>query len=329
MNIFAEAKSKIEDKNSILFLSDYQGGRISRRIVDETSSPKFSFDKAADDSFRMTETIMKEGRMIVLGGGHIALPLTRMAIELGYSVTLFDDRPKFTGAARFPEILRAGGELICDSFDNVAKRITLHHNDVVVIITRGHMHDRECLAWALSGKMPSYVGMIGSRRRVGIVKDMVAAEIADKSRLDKVFTPIGLRIGAVTPAEIAVAILAEIVGEKRKGKDHSIAFECFDINILNRLAEGSESGCGNNCLITIVSAAGSTPRSIGAKMLISQDGGQIGSIGGGCSEAGIIDIARRVMLNSGYALETVNMADTAEDDGMVCGGEMEVIIEMV
>jgi xanthine dehydrogenase accessory factor len=196
------------------------------------------------------------------------------------------------------------------------------------------MHDRECLAWALSGKMPSYVGMIGSRRRVGIVKSMVAAEIADKPRLERVFTPIGLSIGAVTPAEISVSILAEVIAEKRKGRDHTLASESFDINVLEKLAalaEGSSEGgfAGEKiCVATIVSAEGSTPRSVGAKMLISQSG-EIGSIGGGCSEAGLIDIARRVMLTGGYALETVNMADTAEDEGMVCGGEMEVIVERV
>ncbi|MDR2457143.1 MAG: XdhC family protein [Clostridiales Family XIII bacterium] len=321
MNIFYKVKKEIEDKNFVLLESLYKDGMVSRKISIPSNDQKdFSFEKFSKDNFRLVERVEKKGRMIVLGGGHIALSLIKIAKILGFSIIVFDDRPKFANNARFPE----ADEIIVDEFSNLYKRIKIHLNDTVVIITRGHKHDTTCLRWVLSSKSPKYTGMIGSRRRVAIVKDMLINEGFKKERLEAIYSPIGLNINALTPAEISIAILSEIIKNKRKGKDHRLLSENFDLSVLSEL---SKDNSDYNAMITIVKQEGSTPRTVGAKMLLSYDGRLMGSIGGGCAEGEVISIARNLIRKNGYALKTVDMSENAEDDGMVCGGNMEVIVE--
>jgi xanthine dehydrogenase accessory factor len=186
----------------------------------------------------------------------------------------------------------------------------------------------------LSGTEPYYTGMIGSRRRVAIVKKQMKDEGFPEERVDALHSPIGLAIGAVTPEEIAISIMAEVVKERRMkfswadgGSSSSRSGESdADMELLEWLARGDDE---KGALVTILSTEGSTPRPAGAKMAVRLDGGAVGSIGGGCAEADILRDARDIIMNGGYVFKTVDMTDSADENGMVCGGRMMVMIECV
>ncbi|MDR1133387.1 MAG: XdhC family protein, partial [Synergistaceae bacterium] len=274
------------------------------------------------------ERFMPRSRMIVFGGGHIAVPLVRVASMLRFDVTVYDDRPNFANRERFPE----ASEVICDSFSRVAELISIRPSDYVVIVTRGHKHDADCLRAILSGGTPYYSGMIGSRRRTAIVRQQMKQEGFDQDRIDALHSPIGLAIGAVTPEEIVISIMAEVVKERRMkfswddgGSAVSRGGESdADMELLECLARDDEEDCA---IITVVSAEGSTPRSAGAKMIARLDGSSVGTIGGGCAEADILRTAREIIKDGGWKFQTVDMTDSADENGMVCGGVMKVLIE--
>lgn len=274
----------------------------------------------------IAEPYFPKPRLIIFGGGHIAKPLSELGANSEFEVTVVDDRPMFANSDRFP----CAEDVICDSFENAFKRLQLRTSDFVVIVTRGHVHDGVCIREALKYDL-SYLGMIGSKRRVKGMMDQLAKEGYPDEKLQNVSSPIGLNIGAVTPFEIAVSIVAEIIESRRLkngGRDsvHNKRFNWpeFDRDVIESICEPDE----NRALVTIISSKGSVPRKAGAKMIVHLDGRLLGSIGGGCSEAGIISIARDVIRERGYRIEPVDMTgEVAEEIGMVCGGVMDVLIE--
>jgi xanthine dehydrogenase accessory factor len=312
--------------------SRYEAGTITKKItradeVNDRATP-LSFAQI-DGASTLTEYYFPRPRLLVLGGGHIALALSAMGSLIDFDVVVFDDRPIFANKERFP----GARDVICDSFANVMERINVRESDYAVIVTRGHRHDTLCLKGILSGTLPHYIGMIGSRRRVAIVRKQLADEGFPPYDIAKVYSPIGLRIGAVTPQEIAVAILAEIVQHKRQGPSwrpdsddtaYQDIIASSDVDLVEWLADERNSA---DALITVVHTRGSTPREAGAKMAVSYDGSFVGTIGGGCAEAGVIANARNVIRNGGYSFKTLDLTDSAEEDGMVCGGEMTILIE--
>jgi xanthine dehydrogenase accessory factor len=152
--------------------------------------------------------------LLIVGAGHVALPLARMAAMLDFRVAVLDDRPSFVNATRFPE----ADELIVDHFDRALREYPIDADTYVVLITRGHQHDVTSLM-AVIDSPAGYIGMIGSRRRVkGVFELLEREEGIDPEKLRRVYSPIGLEIGAITPAEIAVAILAEVINVYRHGK---------------------------------------------------------------------------------------------------------------
>ena len=276
-----------------------------------------------EEDLEIAEPFYPEERLIVLGGGHIALPLVDFASRIGFSVTVVDDRPDFANAGRFP----SADHVICESFEKAIEQIQVTLNDYVVIITRGHRYDQTCLEKLLAGPEPFYTGMIGSRRRVAAVKELLISQGCGRERLDRVHTPIGLAIGAVTPEEISVSIVAELIACKRLGHEgHPVRKSGADVDfhVLEMLSKINEPVS----VVTVVSSKGPVPRGAGAKMLVYPDGRILGSIGGGCSEAAVIGNARRIIGTGGYRVQTVDMTgDAAENEGMVCGGIMQVLIE--
>ncbi len=270
-----------------------------------------------DGTHVIVEPFYPEERLIILGGGHIAVPLVGFASAVGFSATVVDDRPSFANKQRFP----AAKTVICQDFAGAIKQLGVTGRDYVVIITRGHRHDGDCLEALLSGAEPYYTGMIGSKRRVRAMKEDFIARGAGAKRLERLYSPIGLAIGAVTPEEIAISIVAELIACKRSGVNQSDV----EMDIIRRLA--AEMGI-EKAVVTVIGAKGSVPRGAGAKMLIYADGRTAGSIGGGCSEADVLTQARQIIGTGRYCLRTLDMTgDVAENDGMVCGGVMQVLIE--
>lgn len=321
-NIYKTILARLTSGQASLLTSRYSLQGVERSLTEpDPGTPGGLAFTAEGDSLTLTECFRPRPRLVILGGGHIALPLCRFGAMLGWEVWVYDDRPSFANPGRFPDASR----VICDEFINMSDRLRLRGGDYVTILTRGHRHDIFCLQGILdtSGPVPHYVGMIGSKRRVAIVKEEVAKITGRGDLLDNLHAPIGLPIGSVTPTEIALSIMAEMVQVKRNAYPQDGG---TDLDLLRRLAE-PEAGIVS--LVTIVSTQGSTPREAGAKMAITATGEVVGSIGGGCAEADVIRRARELSDQGGYGALEVDLTDSAEADGMVCGGRMVVLIETV
>ena len=167
------------------------------------------------------ERIQPEPHIIIFGAGHVGAALAKLASFANYRVTLIDDRAEFVTRERFPDELV---ELVAaKSWSQAASAaIGEGHGVSVAIVTRGHAEDEECLRSVLNSE-PDYIGLIGSKRRTNIVLDRLRATGIATERLDQVRAPVGLDIGAVTPEEVALAILAEIVAERRGGAGGSLS----------------------------------------------------------------------------------------------------------
>jgi len=158
------------------------------------------------------EPVGSAPHLLILGAGHVGLALARLGQEAGFRITIVDDRPAFTGQAARP------GVTVLDSApDDHSLRSRVTPETAVVVVTRSHGLDRSSLA-NLLGSPAFYVGMIGSRRKVSKEMEALRADGFDEKTLAAVHAPVGLDIGAETPSEIALAILAEIVAVRRRGE---------------------------------------------------------------------------------------------------------------
>ena len=155
-------------------------------------------------------------QLIICGAGHIAVPLARYARDAGFAVTVIDDREDFANRERFPDC-----EILAQDFIPALRGIAYAPSTYVVVITRGHEHDADCLTEVLTHET-GYVGLIGSRRRVSFVLEMLGKKGIPTDRLSSVFTPIGIPIGAESPEEIALSIMAELVCVRRKGPGQAL-----------------------------------------------------------------------------------------------------------
>jgi xanthine dehydrogenase accessory factor len=159
----------------------------------------------------------QEYRLVICGAGHIAMPLARYARDAGFTVTVIDDREDFATQQRFE-----GCEVVAEEFMAALRSLSFGSRTYVVVITRGHEHDAECLGEVLRNEI-GYAGMIGSRRRVRFVLEMLEQQGIAREKLKNVFTPIGLPIGAESPEEIALSIAAELVCVRRKGLQQAVS----------------------------------------------------------------------------------------------------------
>ncbi len=163
------------------------------------------------------EPLSPPSELLILGGGHIAKPLVVLGKLAGFEVTVIDDRPSFANRDRFPEADR----VICLDFVSALKRTKIGPNTYVVIVTRGHRHDSECLNLCI-GRSAAYLGMIGSKRRIKIVLESLHTGDPEV-KLSRVHAPIGLDIGACTPEEIAISIMAEVILVRRGGSGTALS----------------------------------------------------------------------------------------------------------
>src|SRR3954465_272297 len=155
--------------------------------------------------------------LYVIGAGHVGWHLGRFAAEAGFRIHVVDDREKFANAERFP----GAAAIEVDDISEWLQRAPLPATAYVVVVTRGHTHDFEAIR-ALATRELRYLGLIGSRAKVARIFDALDEEGMAAEHLERVHAPIGLDIGAITPAEIAVSILAELIAI-RHGRDVSAA----------------------------------------------------------------------------------------------------------
>lgn len=260
-------------------------------------------------------------KLVICGAGHLSIPIIKIGSMANFSVTVVEDRYSFANQA----ILAGADRVICEPFDGGLEKIDDDKNTFFVIVTRGHRYDQQCLE-VIVKKENAYIGMIGSKTRVKKVLEQLVEKGIEVNTLEKVHTPIGLNIKAETPVEIAISILAEIIEVKNCKKEST----GYSKELLDHLKVIKEKKC-QSVLATIVSRKGSSPRQVGTKMLISTDG-TIETIGGGCVEAEIKMKAIDMLIEnrSKPELHKVDMTGwQAEDEGMVCGGVIEIFLEVI
>lgn len=152
--------------------------------------------------------------LVVVGAGHVAQPMAHVGALLGFKVTVLDDRPDFATRERFPDADR----LIRADFSDPFADVPLHARSHILLVTRGHKYDYECLIRALrTDPPPAYIGMIGSRRRVRATYVQLIEEGFDRALIDRIHAPVGLDIGSETPEEIAISVAGELVMLRRGG----------------------------------------------------------------------------------------------------------------
>ncbi len=150
--------------------------------------------------------------MIIFGAGHIALPLSRIGKTVGFRIVVVDDREDFASRDRFPEV----DDVKVLDFDKSADSLNIDSTTYLVLITRGHKHD-EIILRSKACEKAAYIGMIGSKRRAAAVLASLKRDGYSQKFIDRIHTPIGVRIGSQTPEEIALSIAAEVVKVRRAG----------------------------------------------------------------------------------------------------------------
>lgn len=165
----------------------------------------------AEEGRLFYDPVIPGEKLVVFGGGHVGLALVRLAQGLDFSVTVVDDRAEMADPARFPP----GVKTLHAGYAAAAERLPFDAATYAVILTRGHAHDLEA-ARAVLAREFRYAGMVGSTRKTRLIREQLAVEGVERGRLDSLHAPIGLPIGAETPEEIAVSILAEMIAVRRK-----------------------------------------------------------------------------------------------------------------
>lgn len=182
-----------------------------RLFTESSHEPRHVFTEV------LVEPVIPKPLLLIAGGGHVGQAVAIQASLVGFDVTVVDERPEFTDPALFPEGTRTySGEMA----QQIAALIT--DDTYVVIVTRGHKLDAEVLEACIHSHA-AYIGMIGSKRKVALLrKHFIESGLATEEQFERVFTPIGLDIGAVTVPEIATSITAELIAVRRKGIVHKV-----------------------------------------------------------------------------------------------------------
>jgi xanthine dehydrogenase accessory factor len=167
--------------------------------------------KTTGEPFIFAEPVEPDAVLYVFGAGHISTFVAPLAKMVGFRVVVIDDRREFANKERFS----SADEILVMPFSEVFNHIDVHSTSYIAIITRGHTHDRDVLRLALQ-KEPTYIGMIGSKRKRDLIYQSLLDEGIAKEKIKQVYSPIGLDIGSETPEEIAISIIAQLIQHRSK-----------------------------------------------------------------------------------------------------------------
>ena len=156
------------------------------------------------------EPVLPPALLYIFGAGHVAYSLYQVAQIAGFDITVVDDREAYANRERFP----TAREVIAQDFDSACARLQVSDSAYIVIVTRGHRDDMRVLRWAVNTPA-RYVGMIGSKRKTITIYKELEKEGIPLTKFEDVHAPVGLEIGAITPEEIAVSIMAEMIAIRR------------------------------------------------------------------------------------------------------------------
>lgn len=190
----------------------------TRMLSVKELAPEFP---TATEILLLFERIQPAPRLVVCGAGHVGAALAKLGSFTGFQTTLIDDRAEFLERSRFPETQIE--LVVADDWEKaVSEAIGNGHGVSIAVVTRGHNEDERCMH-AVMRANPDYAGLIGSKRRTTIVIERLREKGATGAHLKKIHAPIGLDIGAVSPEEVALAIMAEIVAERRGAAGGSLS----------------------------------------------------------------------------------------------------------
>ncbi len=223
---FQASKMLVRDDGSIF--GTVGGGCVeaevwsaAREVMEQEKPRKLTFNLNADPRYDIgltcggtleifIEPVLAQPTCYIFGAGHVGQATARIAALAGFSIVACDDRPQFANPARFPD----AAEIYAEEWEKIFSKLDLSEFSYIVITTRGHKDDLRVLRWALTTRA-RYVGLIGSKRKVISLFKLLAEEGVPRETLDHVRAPIGLEVGALTPEEIAVSIVAEMIAVRR------------------------------------------------------------------------------------------------------------------
>jgi xanthine dehydrogenase accessory factor len=197
------------------------------REVMESEKPKhMSFNLGQDAAYDnglicggqldvFVEPVIPPPRAVIFGAGHISKSLCKVASLAGFSTTIVDNRDSFANRERFPE----ADEIFAEEYEDVFPKLTIHESTYLIIVTRGHRDDMRVLRWAATTQA-RYVAMIGSKRKVISVVKELEKDGLSREQLDRIYAPMGLEIGAISPEEIAISVAAEMIAVRRNPKSN-------------------------------------------------------------------------------------------------------------
>ncbi len=192
------------------------------REVIETERPKhLTFNLGQDAAYDnglicggqldvFVEPVVPAPRAFIFGAGHISKSLSKVSTLAGFATIIIDNREAFANRERFPE----ADEIYAEEYEEVFPKLEINETSYVIVVTRGHRDDMRVLKWAVTTRA-RYVAMIGSKRKViGVVKELEKEGIP-REAMERIYAPMGLEIGAVSPEEIAVSVAAEMIAVRR------------------------------------------------------------------------------------------------------------------
>jgi xanthine dehydrogenase accessory factor len=206
------------------FSTDWELGLLEAQIVQDArdclSRRQPQLLAYAEDELEVfVEVQRRPPTLIIVGAGHVALPLAQLGKMIDFEVVVLDDRPLYANQQRFP----MADQVLAQPFAETLRQWPIDEDTYLILVTRGHSHDVESLLEVIDSPA-RYIGMIGSKRRVKAVFELLEREKGiDPARLERVYAPIGLDIGAESPSEIAIGVIAEIINVYRGGRAVSLS----------------------------------------------------------------------------------------------------------
>jgi xanthine dehydrogenase accessory factor len=251
---FQTAKMLVRDDGSIV--GTIGGGCVeaevwqaAREVMEEekprsltfnlNNNPKYDTGLVCGGTLEVfVEPVLPPALLYIFGAGHVAYNLFKVAKIAGFDVIVVDDRESYANRKRFPD----AREVIADDFDCVTQRLHIPESAYIVIVTRGHRDDMRVLRWAINANA-RYLGMIGSRRKTISIYKELEKEGVPSEKFANIHAPVGLEIGAVTPEEIAVAIVAEMIAVRRHAIPN-MASKAYDHVSRNSSVEAAQDAVG-------------------------------------------------------------------------------------
>ena len=327
LRLLSEIKEYGRAASSVFLDGPYAGERIittasgekvyNPELADVWESPGLISENGTYGEIRPTqfgnlfdENLTMAPRLVILGGGHISLPLSRIGRMLDFYVTVIDERPEFANRERFTDADEVISADYADSLSHTGK----YKNTYYVVVTPGHIKDTLCAGIILANDF-TYFGMIGSRAKVASVRKVLEGQGISPQKIDTMHAPIGIPLGGQTPAEIAVSIAAELVLVRNRAGTMEIQREIPD------------KAVDRSILVSIVKRVGSSPRGTGSKMLAGPDGWIAGTVGGGAVEyAALKKCAEMLAHGDAFHTEEYDLSDVS-GLGMICGGKITLLYE--